>query len=121
MPFFPSDAVHPKGQRPAITIRPFVGRDDEAEARQVVEVVREAQALKLGKVAILVRARSHLNAILPALRTAGLRFRAVEIDSLAEVPVIQDLTALTRALLHPADRIASARRLTRTLVRPDAG
>ena len=106
VPFSPSDAVHPKGQRTAITIRPFVGRDDEAEARQVVEIVREAQALKLGKVAILVRARSHLSAILPALRTAGLRFRAVEIDSLAEVPVIQDLTALTRALLHPADRIA---------------
>jgi ATP-dependent exoDNAse (exonuclease V) beta subunit len=106
VPFCPSDAVNSGGQRPAITIHPFVGRDDDAEARRVVELVRDAQTLKVKKVAILVRARSHLSAILPALRNAGLRFRAVEIHSLAQVPLIQDLTALTRALLHSADRIA---------------
>jgi ATP-dependent exoDNAse (exonuclease V) beta subunit len=57
-------------------------------------------------VAILVRSRSHLQEITKSLRTAGLRFQAEEIDPLCERPVIQDLLALTRALLHPADRVA---------------
>ena len=101
-----SDWVHPPGLDPAVTLHPFVDRNDEAEAARVVALVRAAQARNAGKIAILVRARSHLAAILPALRAAGLRFRAVDIDPLANVPLIQDLTALTRAVTHPADRIA---------------
>ena len=54
----------------------------------------------------MVRARSHLVAIVSALRREGERFRAVEIDALGERSVVQDLLALTRALLDPADRIA---------------
>jgi ATP-dependent exoDNAse (exonuclease V) beta subunit len=104
--YSPSDWVHPRVLDPAVSLQPFLGRDDAAEAARVVELVRAAQERNAGKVAILVRARSHLAAILPALRNAELRFRAVEIDSLANVPVIQDLTSLTRAMLHPADRIA---------------
>jgi len=57
-------------------------------------------------VAVLVRARNHLKHILPALRASGLQFRAVDTDSLAEQPLIRDLTSLTRALLHPGDRSA---------------
>jgi ATP-dependent exoDNAse (exonuclease V) beta subunit len=55
---------------------------------------------------VLVRARTHLPSILGALRRAGLRYRAVEIDQLGDVAITQDLLALTRALLHPADRVA---------------
>ena len=106
IPYSPSDWVRPHGVEPAVILHPAVGRDDEAEAATVVDLVRAARQRNAGRVAILVRARSHLAAILPALRKAGLRFRAVKIDSLANVPLIQDLTALTRALLHPADRIA---------------
>jgi ATP-dependent helicase/nuclease subunit A len=91
---------------PAVAIHPFIGQNDELEADRVVEIIRSTQGFKQGKIAVLVRARSHLTCILPALRAAGIRFRAVEIDSLAEVPIIKDLTALTRSLLHPADRIA---------------
>ncbi|MFH1575287.1 MAG: 3'-5' exonuclease, partial [Acidobacteriota bacterium] len=104
--FRASIAVHDSISAPAVTLHPFIGRNDEAEAARVVDLVRSAQAVKGAKVAILVRARSHVNHILSALRAASLRFRAVEIDRLAEAPVIQDLAALTRALLHPADRIA---------------
>jgi ATP-dependent helicase/nuclease subunit A len=104
--YSPSDWVRPRGLDPAVTLHPFIGCDDGGEAERVVELVRAARERNAGKVAILVRARSHLTAILPALREAGLRYRAVEIDSLANVPLIQDLTSLTRALLHPADRIA---------------
>ena len=76
--------------------------DREAEARRIVEIVKVAQ----GKTALLVRNRSHLDAIVPALRDAGLRFRAVEIEKLGEKQIVQDLYALTRALTHLADRVA---------------
>jgi ATP-dependent exoDNAse (exonuclease V) beta subunit len=105
IPFCPSVHVKPEGACPAVTIHPFIGRDDAAEATRVVDLVREARN-RGAKTAILVRARSHLTHILRALGDSGLRFRAVEIDSLAEQPLIRDLTSLTRALLHPGDRIA---------------
>ncbi len=104
--FRPSDPIHPMVLDPAVAIHPFIGRDDAAEAAKVLEIIRSAQALKQGIIAILVRARSHLTRILPLLRAAKIKFRAVEIDSLAEVPAILDLIALTRSLIHPADRIA---------------
>ena len=105
IPFCPSVPVKPGGPGQAATVHPFIGRDDGAEAARVVDVVRAARE-RGAKTAILVRARSHRTHILPALRAAGIRFRAVEIDSLADQPVIRDLTSLTRALLHPGDRTA---------------
>lgn len=92
---------------PAVTCHAMGQRDDRAEALQVVELVRQARRDDPdGTVAVLVRARSHLRGILRAFREAGLRFRAQEIDSLADRPVARDLLALTRALLHSGDRIA---------------
>jgi ATP-dependent helicase/nuclease subunit A len=76
--------------------------DRAAEARRVVELVFEAH----GKTAILVRNRSHLDHIVPVLKEAGIKFRAVEIEQLGEKQVVQDLYALTRALTHLADRVA---------------
>ncbi|MBN2339308.1 MAG: UvrD-helicase domain-containing protein [Acidobacteria bacterium] len=105
IPFSPSTAVRGEGDAPAVTLHPFIGRDDEGEAARVVEIVRSARD-RGKKAAILVRSRSHLASIVPALEAAGLGFRAVEIEPLAGVSVIGDLTALTRAMLHPADRIA---------------
>ena len=106
IPFRRSDPVCDPKLDPAVVLHAYVGRDDGREAADVVELVRAAQGRGAKTVAILVRARTHLPAILRALGRAGLRFRAVEIDGLAGVPLIQDLMALTRALLHPADRIA---------------
>jgi ATP-dependent helicase/nuclease subunit A len=105
IPFASSVAV--KGEQPgaAVELHPFIGRDDSGEAAQVAGLAASARGRGLN-VAILVRAKSHLAAIIPALRSAGLRFRAVEIDSLATQPLIRDLASLTRALLHRADRIA---------------
>ncbi|MBI3771506.1 MAG: UvrD-helicase domain-containing protein [Gammaproteobacteria bacterium] len=90
-----------------VRIHPFLSHDAEAESEKIIELVREAQVRDpQGSIAILVRARSHLAAIVPALKQAGLRFQAVEIEPLGERPVIQDLRSLTCALLHPADRIS---------------
>ena len=76
--------------------------DREAEAKRVVELVREAK----DRTAILVRRRDALADIVPALKAAGIQYRAIEIEHLGEKQVVQDLYALTRALSHLGDRIA---------------
>ncbi len=58
------------------------------------------------KIAILVRSRTHLITLIPALKKAAIPYRAMDIDKLDTRPVIQDLMALTRALLQPTDRTA---------------
>jgi ATP-dependent helicase/nuclease subunit A len=73
-----------------------------SEAEKIVDLVRNAQGTK----AILVRSRLALADIVPALKAAGIRYRAIEIEHLGEKQVVQDLYALTRALLHLGDRIA---------------
>jgi ATP-dependent helicase/nuclease subunit A len=88
---------------PSLAILP----DRNAEAARVVQLVRAAQAAGSGDIAILVRARSHLDAILPALRREGIAFTAVELESLAERLSTRDLVTLTRALTQPADRLAA--------------
>jgi len=81
--------------------------DRYAEAAQCVRLVQTAlQRDADGSVAILVRYRTHLRALVPALQRAGIVFRATDIDPLAQRATIQDILALLKALLNPADRIA---------------
>ncbi|RJP89873.1 MAG: DNA helicase UvrD [Desulfobacteraceae bacterium] len=107
VPYSPSKAFHPELPGPSVTVHAFIPSDRAAEADRVVECVRKTrQTDPDGTIAILVRGRTHLYCIVPALKNAGLSFQAVEIDSLKNRPVISDLLSLTRALTHPADRIA---------------
>ncbi|MDA1117124.1 MAG: UvrD-helicase domain-containing protein [Proteobacteria bacterium] len=100
VPYSPSVPFEAADLEGAPTLEVF--NDREAEAKRVVQLLSEAR----GKTAILVRNRSHLDAIVPALKAADIRFRAVEIEQLGEKQVVQDLYALTRALTHLADRVA---------------
>jgi ATP-dependent helicase/nuclease subunit A len=87
---------------------------EDAEARQVVNIIREhLPAVEAAerknsefRIAVLVRARTHLELIARRLRKAEIPFRAVEIEQLGERQEVKDLTSLTRAFLHPMDRIA---------------
>lgn len=59
------------------------------------------------RIAILVQSRASLGPVLTELRRLpSLPVNALKIDTLNERPEILDLLALTRALLHPADRTA---------------
>jgi ATP-dependent helicase/nuclease subunit A len=82
----------------------FVNDKGEEEARAVVELVKTS--LEQGDVAILVRSRSQLASILPALARAKLRYEAIEIDQLRDEQHVLDLISLTRAILHPGDRVS---------------
>jgi ATP-dependent helicase/nuclease subunit A len=107
VPFSESEEANPELPGPAVSVHPQLTKDRDTEASVVAELVREARTDDPAqRTAILVRSRGHLMSIVPALKQAGLRFRAIEIESLGHRPIVQDLHALTRALLHPADRIA---------------
>ncbi len=76
------------------------------EALAVVRRIRAAEGEGAPSIAVLVRARAHLDCVLPALRDAGIAFTAIDIDALGERQAVQDLVSLTHALLQPADRLA---------------
>lgn len=97
-----SPSTDSKPALPGAAVEWHCSHSRDLESKKTVQLIREAS----GTSAILVRNRSHLDAIVPALKAAGIRYRAVEIEQLGEKQVVQDLFALTRALLHPADRIA---------------
>jgi ATP-dependent exoDNAse (exonuclease V) beta subunit len=86
----------------------------QQEALDVLHILEQhlpriAQAQAAGaeyRVAILVRARTYLAQIVPLLRRRQIPFRAVDIEHLSERQELLDLLALTRALLHPMNRIA---------------
>ncbi|HET7650492.1 MAG TPA: UvrD-helicase domain-containing protein [Gammaproteobacteria bacterium] len=92
-------------ESPAVCVHAVFEKDADREATRVVELIRTAQAREQN-VAVLVRGRNHLVALVPRLRREGIRFRAMELERLGERPVVHDLVALTRALLHPGDRTA---------------
>ena len=78
---------------------------DAAEIRRLIFDQRAHSPA--ATIAVLVRNRTHLLAVVTALKAApAIPFRAVNIEPLGERREILDLLALTRALLHPADRTA---------------
>jgi len=79
----------------------------ENEAQVVVELLKKTQkADPMGSLAVLVRSRTHLQTLLPALREAEIPYQGVQLELLNHRPIVQDLLTLTRALLHLGDRIA---------------
>ena len=93
-------------RRPRTDVEPAANGELD-EALRVIDIITATRATNASaQIAILVRNRGHLREIVPALKAANIVFRAVDIDPLRDRPVVSDLLALTRALLHPADRIA---------------
>ncbi|BCA79779.1 UvrD-helicase domain-containing protein [Desulfuromonas sp. AOP6] len=102
-----ANPIHPPLPGRAVTFHPLVGKDALKEASLVVQIVQEVQIDNpTESLAILVRSRSHLPSILLGLRKAGINYQAHEIDSLQQRAVALDILSLTRALLHPGDRLA---------------
>jgi len=104
VPFSPCHALRPQAEGASVVLRPSVGFDAAEEALDVAETARAARAR--GTVAILARSRRHLTAVLRALDRLGLTYQAQDLDPLAQRPAVLDLASLTRALLHPGDRLA---------------
>jgi ATP-dependent helicase/nuclease subunit A len=86
----------------------------QRETEEILKIIRRHQprineARDQGEeftVAILARAKNHLVPLAAALRDKQIPFRAVDLEQLGERQEVLDLQSLTRALLHPMDRIA---------------
>jgi len=95
-----------------VTVHAIIERDDcdgaEDEARCVLEIILNARREAPDeRIAVLVRARSHLDALVAEIRRSApdLRFQAVDIEGLDGRQHVQDLLILFRALHHRADRV----------------
>lgn len=108
---------HPISGNPAPTAPELRAARIQRETRQIRQIIEEWRArplppgrIKPWSIAVLARARKHLVPISSELSRdygAGpVPFRAVQVDTLDERPEVLDALALTRALLHPADRVA---------------
>ena len=88
-------------------VHPVFGNDKVEEGRAGCRVIAETlRDHPDDEVAVLVRGRNQLPQLLAALRHAGIDYQAIEIDRLTDLPEIIEVLALTRAAVHPGDRIA---------------
>ena len=90
--------------------RLLVSSDEQgrlSEAQTIVDAITQQQrTAPQNTIAILIRYRTHLNDIIPALNEAGIDWHGVDLDPLQRREVIMDCVSLTRALCNPADDIA---------------
>jgi ATP-dependent helicase/nuclease subunit A len=80
----------------------------QLEADRIIEIIQQTRASNPeAKIAVLVRARSHLKALVTEIRRNHplLSFQAVEIEELVNRQVVQDLLTLSYALHQRADRV----------------
>lgn len=107
--YSPANTKPGVSQHGIVAVHLQAARDDYAEAMQMVDII--AQSSPEESIAVLVRSRSHAQALLAELDRKKLhnnryRYQAIDFTPLAETIVIQDLVSLTLALLQPADRLA---------------
>ena len=80
----------------------------QREADAIVSIIQREQTTNPNKkIAVLVRSKKHLAALVTKLRRehADIAFQAVEIEALQGRQIVQDLLALTHALHHRANRV----------------
>ncbi len=80
----------------------------QREADKIIEIIQQTRTENpQHKIAVLVRARTHLHALVSRIRRhhPDISFQAVEIEELANRQIVQDLLSLTNALHHRADRV----------------
>ena len=88
-------------------VYPVFGGDPATEAEQGCRIIEQTLSQNPDdNMVVLVRSRTQLATLLPRLREARIAFQSVDIDRLTDLPEILDVLAVTRALVHPCDRLA---------------
>jgi ATP-dependent exoDNAse (exonuclease V) beta subunit len=100
--YAPFDAQLPAGSDSGVFLKWIEGSEGLCES-----FIHTLNALEaddnIKSIAILVRNRGHVEAILPALRKANIAYQAVEIEKITQTSCVRQLLQLTRAYLNRAD------------------
>ena len=90
----------------SVSVTSYDSPQDEALeiARQISELLTQHADDENYRIAVIVRARSHLQHLIPILQSERIQFRALKLDKLRDRPVVQDLMALTQVIRDPEDR-----------------
>lgn len=106
--YSPAEYVHESRNGDGVHLHALVDADERAMGEEVARIAADAlagaPAGRRPSIAVLVRARNSLPAIIAALRAAGVDYRGVELESLADRAAIRDLVSLARCMLHAGDR-----------------
>ncbi len=105
--YSPSISVQTDSPAPAVELHAFINSPPSEQAESITQLIQKLKSNNPDhSIAILVRSRTHLAEVIPALKKAQLPYKAIDIDPLTTRPIVRDLMALTHALIHLADRIA---------------
>jgi len=108
--YSPAEAVHETAAGDGVRVHALLDAGTRemgaAVVRTVSAVLGEAGGARRPSIAVLVRGRASLPAVVAALREAGIAYRGVELESLTNRAAIRDLVALAKAMLHAGDRTA---------------
>lgn len=105
--YSPSQSASDFVNEAAVNFRLFAPNQLEKQAQIVVGIVQQKLGdFPDGEVAILVRNRSHLRAIIPLLKQHNIAFEGVKTTALKEHLLTRDLFSLTKALMHLGDKLA---------------
>lgn len=108
--YSPAQPVHDAAPGDGVCVHALLDADERAMGEEVARIaagaLEPAPAGPRPSIAILVRGRTSLPALVAALRRAGIDYRGIELESLADRAAIRDLVSLVRSLLHAGDRTA---------------
>ena len=106
--YSPSDAAHPASHEISVHTHTFDATYyAEAEAAFITQKIQSYRDTHPdNSIALLARSRRHLDLIVESLKLADIPVQANKIEALIHRATVMDLRSLTRALLHPADRLA---------------
>ena len=106
--YSPSVAAHPASHEISVHTHTFdatyYAETEAAFITQQIQSYRDTHPDN--SIALLARSRRHLDLIVESLKLADIPVQANKIEALIHRATVMDLRSLTRALLHPADRLA---------------
>ena len=103
-----AEAVHAPLCGNAVETHLFSQQAEDGEAAFIarqIQTIREDEPT--ASIAILGRARRHLNSVIDALRRQDIAFVGHDLEPLSQSPAVLDLLSLCRWLANPADSIAA--------------